>query len=200
MTRGELREYFKDILNRTDCTDALADRFIEFGIRQLERSMRTPTMERTLDYEISETGEYLLPNTFLELIGLFVDGVRLRRVSGSDGGLYNTESEPSVFWREGGNLIIRGIPKAGSAVKLLFYNEFENLGTDEQETLELAIYPDAIVYSALTYAADFFLDERKPLFAATLTTIVNQIQGQVEKDEFAGRDLRIGNPYQGIDY
>jgi hypothetical protein len=200
MTRGELREYFKDILNRSDCTNAQADRFINFGIRRLERSVRLPPMESSYEYTVQAEDPSLgLPSDYLELIGVFYKDKRLSRVSGSNPVEYGT-GEPWAFARLGDSIMVYPTPAQGTKIVIRYYGEFTNLTDDNSTTAEATLLPDAIIYSALIYAADFYIDERKPLFEQTLATLVSEIERMAERDEFAGRDLRMGNPYSGIDY
>ena len=200
MTRAELRAYFKELLNRSDCTDTQADQFINLGIRRLERILRVPTMERRIVYTSSGDGVYPIPNDYLELIGLFHADRRLEKTTSSDAFIRPVSGEPSVFWREGPNFIIRPKPAADEQVVLIYYGEFEDFADDGYETFESAVYPDAIIYSALTFAADFFIDERKPLFVDSLSQALTEIQASADKDALAGHDLRLSSPYQGLDY
>lgn len=200
MTRAELRAYFKELLNRSDCTDIQADQFINLGIRRLERILRVPTMERRIVYTSSGDGVYPIPNDYLELIGLFHANRRLERVTSSDAFLRPDSGDPAVFWREGPNYIVRPKPASGEEVVLIYYGEFEELGDEGYETFESAVYPDAIIYSALTFAADFFIDERKPLFVDSLSQALTEIQASAEKDALAGHDMRLSSPYSGLDY
>lgn len=200
MTRGELRAYFKEILNRSDCTDEQADRFIGLGVRKLERTLRVPTLERSHTYISDGTGSFAIPANYLAIIGLFHKDRRLERVSGSDAFRFPSDSCPSVFWREGPYLKVRGYPPSGDEVVLRYYGEFEEFGNDNYETVEMAVYPDAMVYAALLFAADFYMDERKPFFETEFNRILLEIQASAEADEFKGGDLRLGNPYAGVDY
>ncbi|CAB4160847.1 hypothetical protein UFOVP730_14 [uncultured Caudovirales phage] len=201
MNRGELREYFKDILNRSDCTDAQADRFINFGIRRLERSVRLPPMESSYEYTIEGGNASLgLPSDYLELIGVFHKGKRLTRDSGSNPDQYGTSGVPQAFARIADSIVVYPTPANGEKIVIRYYGEFSNLTDDNSTTAEATLLPDAIIYAGLIYASDFYIDERKPLFEQTLATLVSEIERMAERDEFAGRDLRIGNPYSGIDY
>ena len=47
MNKGELRSHIKDVMNRTDLTDALVDTFIEHTLSRVQRLLRIPSMERT---------------------------------------------------------------------------------------------------------------------------------------------------------
>jgi hypothetical protein len=200
MNRQDLRGYFKELLNRSDCSDAQCDQFIALGIRRIERTLRTPVLEKTQPYISDGTGEFPIPNNYIETIGLYYNDLRLERVTDSDAGLRAVTGTPSVYWREGPLFIIRSKPPAGETVKLRYYSEFTDPVIDSDEPAEWAIYSDAIIYSALLYAADFFVDDRKPLFAESFNTIISEIAQASERDEFSGRDLRLSSPFSGVDY
>ena len=46
MNKGELRTHIKDVLNRTDVTDALVDTFIFQTLSRIQRLLRIPSMEK----------------------------------------------------------------------------------------------------------------------------------------------------------
>jgi len=197
MTLAELRQQFKDMLNRSDIDDTRADHFINMGIRRLERGLRLPFMEKSLAYTVDGDDDFLLAADHLELIGVFCNDVQLTRITPAEGGklLQNPLSgTPTVYWRHGATMRLYPFPENDSVVEIRYYGEFENLGADDYETFELSVIPDVILYATLVYAADFYVDERKPIWQQTLSEIVKGVVDMAERDEFAGRDLRIGAP------
>ena len=54
MNKGAIRTHFKELLNRSDITDSLADTFIDQSIARVERTLRIPSMEKTANYTIIE--------------------------------------------------------------------------------------------------------------------------------------------------
>ena len=53
MNKGEIRAHFKALLNRSDCTDALADTFLNQALTRIQRILRIPPIERMQTYTVS---------------------------------------------------------------------------------------------------------------------------------------------------
>ena len=72
MNKGELRVHFKDLLNRSDLTDTLADTFVDQSITRIQRQLRIPSMEKTFNYSItSSTTSLTVPADFLEVVDFY---------------------------------------------------------------------------------------------------------------------------------
>jgi len=72
MNKGELRSHIKDVMNRTDLTDALTDTFIEQTLSRIQRLLRIPSMERTATQTVAGGYDgFVVPNNFLEIISIF---------------------------------------------------------------------------------------------------------------------------------
>lgn len=200
-----LKQQLVDMLNRSDTTLAQAENFINMGVRKLERTLRLPFMERMSRYEASgTTSEYVIPWDYVELMGVFWKDRRLQRITSSEAGVFfenpDNGCDPRYFWREGNCYWVHPTPPQGSFVDIKYYAEFENFNGDTYETFELRIIPDLILYAALLYAADFYVDDRKTLWQQTFSETLSVIQGAAEKDEFMGSDLRMKSPFDGIEY
>ena len=136
MNKGELRTHFLALLNRSDCTDALADTFIDQAIGRIRRTLRIPSMERQQTYAVSSSGglqSIVLPADLLETMDIYYDLV-------SD--------------------------------------------TDTNAFSEIA--SDGVIYTALGYASDYFLDERGPLFDGKASVFIAEIQDQADTAEQSG--------------
>lgn len=189
MNKGDLRTHFKALLNRSDITDTLADTFIDQGIARIQRTLRVPSMEKQYTYTISgSTSFVMVPTDFLEAISLYYDNHQLTRLplaefltkkrSGQAG-------SPHYFTREGGKFLIDPTPDSGSLI-LSYYSDFTEMTQDSDEN-ELAVFgSDLIIYSALTYAADYYLDDRAPLFEQKYTVFLTEIQEQANDAETSG--------------
>jgi hypothetical protein len=57
---------------------------------------------------------------------------------------------------------------------------------DSDENALATIAPDLISYAALTYAADFYLDERSATFEGKYQAFLNEIQTQADDQELTG--------------
>ena len=58
--------------------------------------------------------------------------------------------------------------------------------TDSDENALAAASSDLIIYGALSYAADYFLDERGPLFEQRYSQCMAEIQEQANSAEQSG--------------
>ena len=53
MNYGTLKSHFNDLLNRSDITSTLTERFIDQGIARIQRQLRTPANEKKKTYQIT---------------------------------------------------------------------------------------------------------------------------------------------------
>jgi hypothetical protein len=189
MNKGELRTHFKELLNRSDCTDALADTFISQSITRLERNLRIPAMEKTHTYTISSsTTELTIPVDFLEIIGLHHGNTNLSRLSLAkfiEAEAGNENGTPKFFCRQVDKFSIYPYPTSGSAI-LTYYASLPALVADSDTNSLTAVASDMIIYGALVYAADYFLDERGQLFEGKFQQGVGEIQSYAHDDEISG--------------
>ena len=189
MNKGALRVHFKDLLNRSDITDTLADTFVDQSISRIQRTLRVPSMEKQMSYTIVDKAAFLfLPNDFLEIIDFYYDSTSLTRLPFRDimqlrdGGESGT---PKFFAREGGSLVIYPYPSSGS-VKLNYYGEFAEMTADTDENNLAASSSDMIIYGALSFASDYYLDERGPLFEQRFMQLLTEVQEQANDAEMSG--------------
>jgi hypothetical protein len=196
MNKGELRTHFKELLNRSDCSDALADTFIDQSITRIERNLRVPMMEKVYSYAISvATDELTIPNDFLEAINLYYDNTTLNRVSMTrflDISDANENGTPRYFTRQGSKFKIYPIPTTGNIV-LNYYASLPAMASDTDENDLALIASDLIIYGALSFAADYFFDERGQLFDGRFTQIFDQIQTHADDAETSG-SLQVMQP------
>jgi len=198
MNKGNLRTHFKAVLNRSDITDALADTFIDQGIARIQRSLRIPSMETQNTYNFSaQTTKVTLPSDFLEAIDVYYANRALTRLPmrNIQEHLKGAESgAPYYFTREGSSFLLYPQPSSGSLV-LNYYASFTEMATDSDESLLAQIAPDLIIYSALTYASDYYLDERSDVFNNKYMTFMSEIQEQANDQELTGSIQRIRPAY-----
>ena len=77
MNKGQLRTHIKDVLNRSDLSDALTDTFIEHTLTRIQRLLRIPSMERTATQTVAGGYDgFVVPNNFLEIIVLILTFIR----------------------------------------------------------------------------------------------------------------------------
>ena len=189
MNKGEIRAHFKALLNRTDCSDALADTFIDQSIARAQRILRIPPMEKTQTYNLTaSTSTLIIPADFLEIIDMYYANTNLSRVPLSKYVEMSQPAEsgtPRYFTREGENIKIYPYPTSGS-VSMNYYGQFTEMTADTDENDLAIIASDLITYGALGYASDYFLDERGPLFETKFVQFLSELQEQANDAEVSG--------------
>lgn len=189
MNKGEIRAHFKALLNRTDCSDALADTFINQSIARAQRVLRIPPMEKTQTYNLTaSTSTLIIPADFLEIIDMYYANTNLSRVPLSKYVEMSQPGEngtPKYFTREGENIKIYPYPTSGS-ISMNYYGQFAEMTSDTDENDLAIIASDLITYGALGYASDYFLDERGPLFEQKYTQFLAELQEQANDAEVSG--------------
>ena len=191
MNKGQIRTHFIALLNRTDCTNALADTFIDMAMGRIMRTLRIPSMEKQQTYAVSTASgitSVVLPDDLLETIDIFFEGRGLVRVPRHEMVEYQREGTlgaPVYFPREQGTFLLYPMPTSGT-VYINYYAELPALSADSESNLLTILASDAITYTALGYAADYFLDERGQMFDAKGSLFVQEIQDQADKAESSG--------------
>ena len=198
MNYGDLKAHFNDLLNRSDITSALTTRFIDQGIARIQRQLRTPLNEKKKDYALSGvTTQLTLPTDFLEIISLYANEYELQRITMKKyrevaNNAY--EGKPQYFVREQENLKLFPQPTSGT-ITLYYYGEFDAMSSDSDENKLAQVAPDLIIYSSLTYAADFYLDQRAEIFEQKYQQFLTEIQEQANDQELNGGTQSIGPAY-----
>jgi len=203
MNYGQLQTHFNDLLNRSDITPALTEQFIQQGIRRVERTLRTPMQEKMFNINITtQTTQMTLPSDFLQMISLYYDQYELQRVSMKRFRELNDNNyvgKPQYFVRQTANLLFYPQPSTGT-LSLYYYSEFPTLvnATDTNPLTQAA--PDLILYAALGFAADFYLDERAEVFEVKYQGFLAEIQDQSQSQELMGGTQSIIPAYSYTDY
>lgn len=195
MNKLGIRNQIKGLLNRNDCTDAQADIFIDQAVARIQRNLRIPSMEKTEVYTAGTTGGNLLtlPTDFLQLKHLYHSTGTLRYV---DLGEYLRTIDapgntPVIYTRIQGGLQVKNTPPAGFQTFMVYYGEIPDLVNDTDENFLTVIAPDLLVYAALIYAADFFVDERRDSWEAAATRMYEELNNQAIEMEFAQEGMAV---------
>jgi len=189
MNYGELRTQFKNILNRSDCTNALADTFISQGLARSQRVLRTPANEQSTSTTVGTSFNGItVPNDLIEVITFDCDGTKVnflpvQRWLELD---QDASGTPEYWTRVGSTFKFKPTPTQGKVLTLYYYGEFTEFTDDSTETTLSVIAPDLIVYGGLTFAADYFLDERKDLFEQRYMMSAQELQEQAYSAEGGG--------------
>tara|TARA_B100000287_G_scaffold122477_1_gene114345 strand:+ start:18988 stop:19629 length:642 start_codon:yes stop_codon:yes gene_type:complete len=203
MNYGDLKTQFDNVLNRTDITSALTTTFIDQGISRIQRSLRTPLNEKQKNYTITSQTSYLtLPTDFLEIVNLYHGNTELVRVPMSKFRSLNANNysgNPTNFTRQQQKLLLFPQPSSGTVV-LDYYGEFDAMSADSDENSLAKVASDLIIYSALTFASDYYLDERGQLFEQKYNQFLAEIQEQANDQEMNGGTQIIQPSYTYTDY
>lgn len=189
MNYGDLKTHFEALLNRSDITATLTTTFIDQGIARIQRQLRSPINERKAEYTISgQTTSVILPNDFLEIISLYMGKYELSRIPMDRYRQLQdsvTTGTPRFFTREQQRLLLYPEPTSGT-LTLYYYCDFPALvnNNDENDLTEVA--SDLVIYSALTYAADYYLDERGQIFEQKYNQFLAELQEQANDQELNG--------------
>lgn len=204
-TKAEVRTKFKDLLNNTLCTDALADHFIELAAKRISRSIKIKTLEKTLTTVVdgSYLGYITKPSDYRSIIEIRVDTgtdeYRLLRESTDEAMTYKYDAGalPKVWFREEDKFYIYPTPREGDTVKLRYHMALAIPVSDASSDVYSTELEDLVIYTALIYAADHFVDDRKPAFEQTASELASEIDGEERADDMGGTDIRVTSPYQG---
>lgn len=191
MTYGELKEQFNTLLNRTDITTALTELFINQAQTRAQRTLRIPAQEKTLETVIPDpfTG-ITVPSDFLSTIAMIEDTsgssityLPLSRFLELED---TTSGVPVYFTRQSNKFKFKPTPVEGTTINLVYYGELTPFVDDADVTTISAIAPDLIIYGALSYAADYYLDERAQSFEQRYQAIAQDLQNQAYDAEGPG--------------
>ncbi len=189
MNKGAIRTHFKALLNRSDCVNALADTFIDQGISRIQRVLRIPSMEAIQTYAISsQSASIALPAAALEVIDIYHNNSALTRVPLHEMLEFKATGQTGTathFSQQGTTILLFPEPSSGT-VNVSYYGPFAAMTADSDENALAATSSDLIMYSALSYAADYFLDERGPIFEDKYRQFLAEEQEQANEAAQAG--------------
>ena len=181
MNKGAIRTHFKALLNRSDITDALADTFVDQSISRIQRTLRVPAMEKIQTYTVSsQTAKIVVPNDLLEIIGIYHNTTSLTRLPLHDMLTATATGETGTanhFTQQGGDVLLFPQPISGT-VSVSYYSQFADMSLDSDESSLAQFASDMIIYGALTYASDYYLDDRGPIFEQKFVGMMSEIQEQ----------------------
>lgn len=203
MNKGQIRSQFLALLNRNDCSSELADTFLEQGLARIQRTLRVPAMEKVQTYTVNDVAPnaLILPNDFLNIKHLYSGDTLLEYVDLNRYLQYNDSVDmPRVYTRIQGELKIKPTPPEGTEILMVYIGEIPDLPTDTSTNFITEIAPELLVYGGLTYAADYFIDERKPLFEETFGRVFSELTEQAYLTEFEQSAMRMASPFVGVEY
>lgn len=190
MNLAQLRTSLKAILNRNDCTDDLANTFISQAQTRIERTLRVPGMEAanvTTGNTGVSTNQVFMPADFLSLKHMYTPDnfggtvlmefkdlasfFRLQKQHG-DG------ATPRWYTRVGASYSICPALPPGNPLTLVYYATQSSLVVDNDTNFFSIATPDLLLYCALGFAADYFVDDRAQSFEMRYQGIYNEVEEQ----------------------
>jgi hypothetical protein len=164
------------------------------AIQRIQRELRVPAMEKIVSYTMDGTGTVPVPGDLLELISIhFNDSVNQRKLTKVDlqtaVRLNNIPGIPTSFYRLTGNFLIGPVPVSGTTAYLTYYADASGLSADTDHNWITDAAPDLLIYGALSYAADYFLDDRLERFEGRFTSIVQDLQNMAAQDELENASI-----------
>lgn len=192
-TKADIRSQFKALLNRNDCTDSLANTFIDQTIARMQRTLRVPSMEKALTITFTEEmpDSFVLPNDYLGMKSLyFVQDPHSKQLEHLPLGRFlevNSISGtvPQYYTRVQNTIKVKPAGE-GMTINMVYYGEIPGLVNDTDTNFITVIAPDLLIYGALSFACDYFVDERKGPFEERYRTIYAEIEEQNYTLEFSG--------------
>lgn len=203
MNKQGIRNQILGLLNRNDCSNELADTFIEQAMARIQRTLRVPSMERgNLITVNAETPDIIIiPDDFLNMKYLYTGSTLLEYVDIQRFLQYPTSVDtPRVYTRIQGQFKLKPSPSAGTQITLIYYGEIPDLSSDTSENFLTVAAPDLLIYGALTYAAQYFIDERKPAFEQEYTRIYQELMEQAVLTEMDQSAMAIATSAYAIEY
>lgn len=194
MNYGELKAQFLGLLKRRDLTDTQAETFLQQAVARVQRTLRIPPMEKsiivTYDGVSFTNGELPIPTDYLRLIGITATvpggdeaevkqkdlATVLRDRSGDATGCPRSFVRRGPLWQFGPS------PTVGTSFRIDYYDEFPTLSNPGDTSYLTKGAEDLVIYGALSYAGDWFIDKRTDRWEARFQTITGEIEAQASMD------------------
>src|SRR5690242_5856800 len=161
MQYGAQRTQFLNILNRSDCTDALAKTFFTMALGRIQREYRSPDIVKqlTIDTTLSVT-TVAVPSDWVEtqVFGVTSPNGDSRELVFKQLGSYQRKVNLNLgcaefYTRQLSNWLVTGPIEAGATAWVTYWPTQPPLVNDTDETQLCITAPDVLIYAALTYAA-----------------------------------------------
>lgn len=208
MNKTTLRQFIKDLMNRTDLTDSLIDSYMEISFQYIQRDLRLPNMERQTSFTGANAGgteSFLIPNDYLEAIAVIRkdssgnDKV-VNRKTIADFYNYDTSSTQNIYTRLRSSLLMRPVVAQNETFSMLYYGTLTFFASDSDEPALASFAPDLIAYQTCSYLCDYYVDERMQLFQQRADNAVQKLMAQNESEEMRGGLFQMSTPYAGSEY
>lgn len=190
----DVKNQFLGLLNRRDITPSLVDTFMKFGIQRIHTELRVPAMEKVVQLTTDGTASLVVPGDLLEFISVHTnDNTNHDKLTRTDLStilqLSRVPGIPKVYHREAGILYIGPYPPTGTAVYINYFSDSSSLAADTDYNWLTEVTPALLIYAALSYACDYFLDDRKVAFESTYAQTRDNLQLMALQDEVSNASV-----------
>jgi hypothetical protein len=199
MNLASIRKKFLAILNRNDCDTDLANDFLNMAQTRIERTLRIPGMEKmmlTTGTADVPTDQIVLPTDFLSIKHLYAGSMLLvHKDIGHFLGLQAAPGTPRYYSRIGGSYLIKPSLPAGDQTVMVYYAAQPSLVNDTDENLFGLIAADLLIYGALSYATDYYVDDRTQSFEGRFTQLYNDLDEQGRMTDMEQSAMAVAPAY-----
>lgn len=203
MNKAGIRTQFLALLNRNDCTNATADTFIDMSVARIQRTLRVPAMENqeVITVNTENPDVIVLPADFLNIKYLYCHDTMLEyRDFSTFMKIPPSKGYPLYYTRIRGELKVKPMPTEGMEINMIYYGEIPDLVNDTDENFISVVAPDLLIYGALSFAADYFFDERKPMFDDRYNTVYAELVEQATLVDMDQTTMAIAPAYYDPSY
>lgn len=202
MNKQEVRSLIKGLINRTDCTDSLANQYITLAEKNIQRGLRLPFMEKgiRLTGDASGSEAYEIPSDYIELVNIAAEDHLLTRVSLDQLLRTPKTGTPKYFARDRGYWRFRPYITSNAPVVVTYYAELPSLATDSDSTVLSEIAPDLLAYTAAALLCDYFVDDRKANFTQMAQDAFSTLSQQFLDQEISGGETIMQPSYKDAEY
>jgi hypothetical protein len=204
MNKQGIRNSVKALIARNDTTDAVIDSFIDQALARIQRILRVPSMEKMMKTTVAaeSADSIVLPADYLKLKHLYqptgpieyVDVSTFMKTPDAPG---NT---PKIYTRIQGSLMVKPTPPAGLVISMIYYGEIPDLVADTDSNFLSEIAPDLLIYTALSFAADYYIDDRKQMFEDVAQRAYGELMEQSYDIDMAQEGLVVSTSFNAPDY
>lgn len=192
MNYGQVKAQFQAVLNRRDITPTLTENFIKQSIQRAQRVLRVPAMEKSVEITIGAYDELVeVPGDLLSFISVMWQDSNgyWHKLSRRDIGYVYDQRQfvgnTAYYARQDGDLVLGPKPITAGKIRIDYYADFSDLSADTDTNWLTEIAPDVIIYGGLSFAADYYLDNRKDAFEQRFVAGVDELLTQMQIDELS---------------
>ena len=208
MNKLGIRTSVKNLLARNDTTDSIVDGFIDMAVARIQRTLRVPPMEKMMTSTVTDenSNTIILPNDFLRIKHLYTTGLqRNYSIEYKDPSTFIQTPDapgntPKIYTRIQGSLLLNPTPPVGMQIAMVYYGEIPDLVADADTNFLTEIAPDLLIYTALSFAADYYIDDRKDQFEQVAESAFQQLMDQAYEVDMNQEGLTVSTSFFAPEY